>query len=244
MQRLNETPAGRWAIHIDLEGFGDLYDKEDLVLLSLCELMEGIFNIGAQYYPDYPNRIFAHQVGDGFVIVSDLPEETFLRPLAITISLLRHVAHSGRYAKATISDGDFADILSCYPSSVRDATGPDKRVRLGSGIMTLFPVMGTALIRAISVAKKCPRGPLLALSTENREKIPEGLIVHEVSAQDILLVDWIHSKDELAQDIARKSNLHWPDSLILSKHLKEYCQTQRVEEEWKTSVRDFLGVLM
>jgi hypothetical protein len=47
--------------------------------------------------------------------------------------------------------------------------------------MTLFPVMGTALIRAISVAKKCPRGPLLAVATENREKIPEGLIVHEVS---------------------------------------------------------------
>jgi hypothetical protein len=167
--------------------------------------MEGIFRIGTQYYPEAPDRIFAHQIGDGFVIISDFPEETFLRPLAIAISLLRHVAHSGRYAKATISDGDFADILSCYPSSVRVATDPDKRVRLGRGIMTLFPVMGTALIRAISVAKKCPSGPLLALTTENRERIPEGLIVHEVPAQGILLVDWV---------------------------------------QWKTSVRDFLGVSM
>jgi hypothetical protein len=162
VKRLNEKPVGRWAINIDLEGFGHLYGMENLVLLSLGELMEGIFRIGTQYYPESPDRISAHQIGDGFVIVSNFQEEeTFLRPLAIAISLLRHVAHSGRYAKATISDGDFADILSCYPTSVIDAAGPDKRVRLGRGIMTLFPVMGTALIRAISVAKKCPSGPLL-----------------------------------------------------------------------------------
>jgi len=242
MKRLNDKPVGRWAINIDLEGFGHLYDKEDLVLLSLGELMEGIFQIGAQYYPESPDRIFAHQIGDGFVIVSDFPEETFRRPVAIALSLLRHVAHSGRYAKATISDGDFADILSCYPSSVINAAGPDKRVRLGRGIMTLFPVMGTALIRAISVAKKCPSGPLLALAIENRERIPDGLIVHEVSSQGIILVDWIHSENELARDITIKSHLNWPDTSIVSRQLKEYCQTQKVKEEWKTSVRDFLGV--
>lgn len=242
MKKLNGKPVGRWAINIDLEGFGHLYDKEDLVLLSLGELMEGILQIGAQYYPESPDRIFAHQIGDGFVIVSDFPEEDLRRPVAIALSLLRHVAHSGRYAKATISDGDFADILSCYPSSVINAAGPDKRVRLGRGIMTLFPVMGTALIRTISVAKKCPSGPLLALAIENRERIPDGLIVHEVSSQGIILVDWIHSKNELARDIAVKSHLNWPDTSIVTRQLKEYCQTQKVKEEWKTSVRDFLRI--
>jgi len=143
MKRLNEKPIGRWAINIDLEGFGHLYDKEDLVLLSLCELMEGIYRIGVQCYPESPDRIFAHQIGDGFIIVSDFPEESFERPVAIALSLLRHVAHSGRYAKATISDGEFSDILSCYPSSVINAAGSDKRVRMGRGVMTLFPVMGT-----------------------------------------------------------------------------------------------------
>ena len=81
MKRLNEMPIGRWAINIDLEGFGNLYDKEDLVLLSLCELMEGIFRIGTQYYPEPPDRIFAHQIGDGFIIVSDFPEDTLDRPV-------------------------------------------------------------------------------------------------------------------------------------------------------------------
>jgi len=242
MKKLNEKSIGRWAINIDLEGFGHLYDKEDLVLLSLGELMEGIFRIGVQYYPESPDRIFAHQLGDGFIIVSDFPEETFERPVAIALSLLRHVAHSGRYAKATISDGEFADILSCYPSSVISAAGPDKRVRLGHGIMTLFPVMGTALIRAISVAKKCPSGPLLAVAAENRKRIPEDLVVHEVPSQDIIVVDWIHSENELAKDISSKSQLKSPDAPTISKQLRDYCQNQSVKEEWKTNVHNFLGV--
>jgi len=242
MKRLNEKPIGRWAINIDLEGFGHLYDKEDLVLLSLCELMEGIYRIGVQCYPESPDRIFAHQLGDGFIIVSDFPEDSFERPVAIALSLLRHVAHSGRYAKATISEGEFADIFSCYPSSITNAAGSDKRVRLGHGIMTLFPVMGTALIRAISVAKKCPSGPLLALASENRKRIPEGLVVHEITSQDIIVVDWIHSENELSKNISSKSKLKWPDAPTISVQLKDYCQKQSVKEEWKKSVNNFLGV--
>lgn len=242
MQGLSEKPIGRWAISIDLEGFGHLYDKENLVLRSLGELMEGIFRIGVQYYPESPYRIFAHQLGDGFVIVSDFPEQTFDRPVAIALSLLRHVAHSGRYAKATIADGKFADIQSCYPSSVVNAAEPDKRVRLGSGIMTLFPVMGTALIRAIAVSKKCPSGPLLAVIAADRQRLPDGLIIHEVPSQDIVVVDWLHSENELAKDIAKKSQLNWPDTSIISDQLRNYCQTQPVKEEWRISVQDFLGV--
>lgn len=242
MKRLNEKPIGRWAINIDLEGFGHLYDKEDFVLLSLGELMEGIYRIGVRYYPESPDRIFAYQLGDGFVIVSNFPEDTFERPVAIALSLLRHVAHSGRYAKATISEGEFADIQSCYPSSIVNAAGSDRRVRLGAGIMTLFPVMGTALIRAISVAKECPSGPMLAVAATNRKRLPDGLIVHELPAQGIIVVDWIHSENELSKDISSKSQLKWPDTLTISEQLKDYCQTQPVKEEWKTNVYNFLGL--
>ena len=242
MKELSDQPVGRWAINIDLEGFGHLYDKEYRVLISLGELMEGIFRIGVQCYPESPHRIFAHQMGDGFIIISDFPEDTFDRPIAIALSLLRHVAHSGRYAKATISEGEFADIQSCYPSSVLNAAGPDKRVRLGSGIMTFFPVMGTALIRAISVAKKCPSGPLLAVAIANRHRLPDGLIVHELPSKGIIVVDWLHSKNELAEDIASKSQLKRPDNLTISNQLIDYCQKQPVKEEWKTSVKDFLGI--
>ncbi len=242
MKRLNEKPIGRWTINIDLEGFGHLYDREDLVLLSLGELMEGIYRIGVQCYPESPDRIFVHQLGDGFIIVSEFPEASLERPVAIALSLLRHVANSGRYAKATISDGEFANILSCYPSSVIQETGPDKRVRLGRGFMTLFPVMGSALIRAISIEKKCPSGPLLAVAAENRKRIPDGIIVHEASTQDIIIIDWIHTENELAQNIADKAHLNWPDTPSVSSQLKDYSQKQPVKEEWKTSVRDFLEI--
>jgi len=162
--------------------------------------------------------------------------------VAIALSLLRHVAHSGRYAKATIADGEFADILSCYPYSVTKAAESDRMVRLGHGIMTLFPVMGTALIRAISVAKKCPSGPLLAVDSENRHRLPDGLIIHEVPSEGLIVVDWLHSKNELAKDIANKSQLKRPDNLTISNQLIDYCQKQPVKAEWKRSVQDFLGV--
>jgi len=242
MKRLNEKPVGRWAISIDLEGFGDLYDKEDLILLSLGELMEGIFRIGNQYYPESPDRIFAHQIGDGFIIVSDFPEETLDRPVAIALALLRHVAYSGRYAKVTIAEGEFADIQSCYPSSIMEAAGSDKSVSLGAGIMTIFPVMGTALIRAISVAKKCPSGPLFAISAVNKKRLPDGLIMHEVPSHDIIIVDWLHSKNDLAKEIAKKSQLKMPDTMKISKQLNAYCQMQPVKQKWKTNVHAFLGV--
>jgi hypothetical protein len=51
----------RWAIHIDVEGFGTLYDHHDDVLLALGALMEGIYRIGTAVFPDSPDRLFAHQ---------------------------------------------------------------------------------------------------------------------------------------------------------------------------------------
>ena len=238
----NNKPVGRWAINIDLEGFGHLYDKENLILLSLGELMEGIFRIGTQYYPEPPDRIFAHQIGDGFIIVSDYPEDTLERPVAIALALLRHVAYSGRYAKATIAEGDFADIQSCYPPAITEAGRSDKSISLGAGIMTIFPVMGTALIRAISVAKKCPSGPLLAVAAANKKRLPNDLIIHEVASHDVIVVDWVHSKNDLAKDIANKSHLKMQKAVIISEGLSTYCQTQPVKQKWKTNVHDFLGV--
>lgn len=242
MQRISGVSAGRWAIYIDLEGFGNLYDKENLILLSLGELMEGIFRVGCQCFPESPDRLFAHQLGDGFVIVSDFPEDTLDRPIAIALALLRHVAHSGRFAKATIAEGQFADIQSCYPSVVIKAAGSDRRVSLGAGVMTLFPVMGTALIRAFLVAKNCPSGPLLAVAAAERQRLPDGLVIHEVPSRDIVVVDWIHSQNELATEIAKKAGLNKPHMSTIAELLSKYCQEQNVTKEWKESVRDFLDV--
>lgn len=57
-------------INIDIEGFGLRYDQSMQALPPLNALMEGIFQIGSNKYNDDLTRLFAHQFGDGFVIVS------------------------------------------------------------------------------------------------------------------------------------------------------------------------------
>ncbi len=61
----------RWAIHIDIEGFSATYENSAQGLYSLQALMEGIYFIGNKWRPDPPERIFAHQLGDGFIIVGE-----------------------------------------------------------------------------------------------------------------------------------------------------------------------------
>lgn len=105
----------RWGIYIDIEGFGSRYDPTMKALLPLNALMEGIFNIGSKKYNDDVTRLFAHQFGDGFVIVSCFEENSLDRPAAIAIALMRHVLVGGGLAKASISEGGFSDIKGCYP---------------------------------------------------------------------------------------------------------------------------------
>lgn len=140
----------RWSIYIDIEGFGALYEKEDTVWRALRELMEGIYLIGTNYCPETPGRIWAHQSGDGFIIVSEFEDSSLEKPTAIAIALLRHVASIGRFAKATISEGTFSDITACYPKIIQNAPRHGDAVCMGGGLMTIYPVMGTALIKCSS----------------------------------------------------------------------------------------------
>ena len=56
-----------WSIYIDIEGFGALYKKEDVqISLALGYLLEGVYLVGSNCYNESPDRLFAHQTGDGF----------------------------------------------------------------------------------------------------------------------------------------------------------------------------------
>lgn len=195
----------RWAVWIDIEGFGTLYHRENLILEALGDLMEGIFLIGEQCYPESPDRLFAHQTGDGFIIVSEFGVDSLEVPVAISIALLQHVAARGRFAKASIGEGSFADIMGCYPKRIRDRC-QDMTLSLGGGLMTLFPVMGTALINAVSVAKRSQPGALLTLAHGNWERLPSECIVRKAD-RDIISIDWIHSDLPLVSGLQRKAGL-------------------------------------
>src|SRR3546814_15908089 len=65
----------RWSIWIDIEGFSKLWEDGGLALAGLRALMSGIYAIGNKVYTDDGDRLFAHQFGDGFVIVGDFRSE-------------------------------------------------------------------------------------------------------------------------------------------------------------------------
>ena len=232
----------RWSIYIDIEGFSALYGQENQVLQALGVLAEGILFIWRECYPKTPDRLFAHQTGDGFIIVSEFGAEKLDRPLAISMALLRHVTAFGRFAKAAISQGEFADVRGCYPSSVRDAAGDNGHLGLGDGMMTLFPVMGAALIKAFKLAENSPSGPLLTVAATERHRIPSDLVVRQTTNPDVLSIDWIHSPLPLAYSLSHAARLNNPSVADLEGRLRTYCHTQKLKPDWVSNVSTLLGV--
>lgn len=234
----------RWSIYIDLQGFSELYDKEDQILWSLGELMRAIYRVGVLVYPSVPDRLFAHQTGDGFVIVSDFHEQSPMRAIAIAIVLLRHVASTGRFARAAISEGELADIVGCYPREVtKDRQKTDNVVILGDGLMTLFPVMGTALIRAFGLEKSNPPGPLLLVDAQFAGRIPRELGVDHTSNNigAPLSVDWVHNKISSVTDIWCQAEFSDISDKEIEAKLIEY-QKRYALTKWTDSLFRFLKI--
>ena len=68
--------SARWAIWIDIEGFKFLHAAHNIPALRILgRLIEDIYLIGNNVFPEAPERLFAHQLGDGIVMVSDLSGE-------------------------------------------------------------------------------------------------------------------------------------------------------------------------
>lgn len=213
----------RWSIYIDIEGFGSKYDQTMNALIPLNGLMEGICQIGTEKYNDDVSRLFAHQFGDGFVIVSCFEEECLDRPVAIAITLMRHVLVSGGVAKASIAEGGFSDIKSCYPKTVRNLE-KDGRISMGAGLMTIIPVMGTALINAVALDKRSPSGSLLTIDSNDKHRISPEFKVREIE-NGLHSINWLKGDQALVAEIANESKLRNPNEqkriAILSKYIKQ-----------------------
>ncbi len=187
----------RWSIWIDIEGFSKLWEIEGLGLSGLQSLMLGIFEIGTSVYPNPEQRLFAHQFGDGFVIVSTFEEEDLSRCVSIAIALMRGVARSGCVARAAISEGQFSDIQGCWPKVIRDKIDGD-RVFIGHGLMTFIPVMGTALINSnkLDHANRL-KGALLTIESCNVRRLASSFSSQESpDCTNHHLIDWVHSRSD------------------------------------------------
>lgn len=209
--------------------------------------MSSIHRIGTKVYPDDPERLFVHQMGDGFAVVSEYGETSLERPIAIAIALLRHVATTGIFAAAAIAEGDHSDITGCYPREV--TAGSDGRtVRLGGGLMTLSPVMGTAFVRAYGINNSAPPGPFLTMSKLHRERSPDHLTFRETASrtgEPLLSIDWVHPEWPLLSDIQTNAGIGAPSQDELVRKIKDYCSLYTsIGDRWGRHLEDLLDIEM
>jgi hypothetical protein len=92
----------RWSIYVDIEEFSETYESGTQPFRSLGALMTAIHSVGSRAYPESPARIFAHQLGDGFVIVGEFGWPDLEQPCSIATCLLRAVLLAGGAAKAVV----------------------------------------------------------------------------------------------------------------------------------------------
>ena len=247
---LNENSTAlvqRWCIYIDILGFSHFWgDRGDWEAFHpLRELMRALFRIGTKVYPNEGERLFVHQMGDGFAVVSDFGECSLERPITIAIALMRHVAATGKFVAATIAEGEFGGIQGCYPKEVTDCYR-DGLVRLGSGLMTLSTVMGTAFIRAYGLHNKAPSGPFLTISDCCRSRVPEGLSVRMTKdGRDtgVLSIDWVRAETPLLSQIQAQADLKAPKPDKLVQKIRTYCvRYPHIYEKWRSDLNDLLAI--
>ena len=231
--------SGRWAIHIDVEGFGAKWNETADAFRGLNALMEGIFRIGDRAYPEPPQRLFAHQFGDGFLVVSDFHEERLDRAVLVGIALLRHVLASGAVAKAAIAEGELSDVVGCYPPEIPRQSDRD-HIIFGSGVMTVFPVMGTALIHSVALDKSCPSGPLLAVAPANLNRCPADVQSHKVD-EKIVCLNWLLGEPKGLHELQVASGFKSFSESERCAQLEKYLiDNPELNENWKLNSQRYL----
>ncbi len=229
----------RWAVHVDVEGFGAKWDDTADAFRGLNALMLGIFRIGSFAYPEPPDRLFAHQFGDGFLVVSDFPEESLDRAVLVSVALLRFVLAQGAIAKAAIAEGELSGITGCYPTEVREVS-EDGRVELGAGLMTVFPVMGTALINSVGADKKTPSGPFLAIPANLASRISLN-IDQETLGEDLVSLNWLQGELAGLSALQSSARLGTYSSADRVQQLKSYMsKNSGLSDSWKSNAIKYL----
>jgi hypothetical protein len=184
----------RTAMFIDVEGFGPLYGKDGAdSMWGLSDLMEGIFRLGREAPRIGISRMFAHHLGDGFVLIDDSGTDNVSRLAAVAVALHQFVLiKAGHFCASAIARGEMADVVGCYPSVVLEARTKDGVVPLaGGGLMTIFPVMGTGLINTYKLLKREKRAVVVLPAEHERELSAQFCVAGEGGK---IYINWIDSE--------------------------------------------------
>lgn len=214
----------RWAIYIDVEGFSKIYSLNNVEAITILgKLMKDLYKIGRNIFPAQPESLFIHQVGDGFLVLPGYPDENLDRPISIAIALMQLTLLEGGVARASISAGEFSDILSCYPKEIRENI-ENGILKIRNGIMTIFQVMGEALINSYKIANTKRKGPCLFIDANLKNYLSNKEIIIQWQNQFIIEIDWIHSKPELLDKILEWIDLDRPSVKELENALHNYIK--------------------
>ncbi len=232
----------RWSIYIDIEGFGARYDRTPSSLESLGALMRGIYLIGSIVYCDEEKSLFAHQLGDGFVIVSWYKEKSLDRAVSISIALMRYILASGGLGKASVSEGEFSDISLLYPDEII-ANKKNNRISIGDGWMTINDVMGDALINAVRVDKRSPSGSLLTIDSINKNRISPDFRANEIE-NDLVSINWLKGEYDLVTEISENAGLAIQTESERIASLKKYISDNELKPSWIRTTCYEQGILL
>lgn len=230
----------RWSIFIDVEGFSFLHKTSEFEAhRRLNNLIEDIYKIGTQIYPDDPDRLFVHQLGDGFVIVSSFAEETLYRPLSIALALMQSALLKGGICKAGISDGNFADVQGTWPKEIRDNIESSATLRIGEGVMKLFTVMGDALINSYKALSLSGSGPHLVIDNRIKCLMPPDIRIMKES-EHLLFTNWLNLNTSLSNDILEILGHENINHKEIYNQFEVYIQENKASEEWKANANKYL----
>ena len=243
-----KTKRNRWCIYIDILGFSRLWECDEYKAhQSIYQLTSAIHQVGTKVYLDEPDRLFVHQMGDGFSIVSSHGEQSLKRPIAIAIALMRHIAANGTFAAAAIAEGEYGDHLNLYPDELRNHRNYPV-CSLGKGIITLNSTMGMAFIRAYRLNSVTPSGPFVIVPEKCRNRIPEDLwqYVRPTKSRKngkLLSIDWVHADSDGLSCIQEKADICAPSQAELVQIIQNYCRKYEcIGGKWSCNLRSLLGI--
>lgn len=236
----------RWCIYTDILGFSRLWEYDQFRAITAVKgQIQAIFQIGTKVYQSGSKRLFVHQMGgDGLAIVSEGPEQSLERPIAIAVALLRHITTSGLFASAAIEEGDNEHISGWYPEEMYITDS--RYVSLGEGLMTLSSsVMGTTIISAYHLNSHGPSRPFLTISENCLDRVPEDVDIRETrrKGKRIWSINWLQNESTFLSDIRDKTGISIPSAEDINQKMKEYClQNPEIRDKWKDSLLQLLDI--
>jgi|GEM_PF-1140404 hypothetical protein len=235
---LLESALIPWSLFIDIEGFRVLFeDEEEKVLWFLNNFMKNIIDIGIKGYPDDGERLFIHQLGDGFIIFPNIGDKDLLKPISIASVLMQLSAVNGGFLKAGISYGGHGDYSGCYPLENCEKNG--NVIRLGSGLMTYMPVLGMGLIRAYQISE-CAIGPILIID----RKLTGFLEFNQFESRcykNHIEINWLKISTHVFNDLVEKLSIELPTPESIKAKLKDYITSYpELSDLWKKAAENVI----